>query len=314
MKKIIGVVTCERDFHAYAVRHELARRGTDCRIIEANRQVDTGALSWSINAQPRLGQIRDVDGSPVAISELAVLWWRRLNGKPQLPNHLPEEANEFVINECRSALQGLMLTSFKGAWVSHPEASRTAENKFVQLHAAAEAGFRIPRTLVSQDPICVREFCETNAYQVIAKSVTGTPGTPTLAGRVTPQLIADEASIRLSPVIYQELIPGHRHLRACCFGSTVITAMLQTERLDWRHPLDAAVSPYTLEADTEARLLAVLDKLRLRMGIFDLKITPAGEIVWLEVNPQGQFLFLEGMGQVSFNLTEAFADFLTMEG
>jgi hypothetical protein len=36
----------------------------------------------------------------------------------------------------------------------------------------------------------------------------------------------------------------------------------------------------------------VLDCLGLEMGNIDLKESPSGEIVWLEVNPQGQFLFL----------------------
>jgi hypothetical protein len=44
------------------------------------------------------------------------------------------------------------------------------------------------------------------------------------------------------------------------------------------------------------------------MGIVDLKETPDGELVWLEVNPQGQFLFLESLtGQP---LASYFADYL----
>jgi hypothetical protein len=44
------------------------------------------------------------------------------------------------------------------------------------------------------------------------------------------------------------------------------------------------------------------------MGIVDMKLAPDGEPVWLEVNPQGQFLFLEGL--CGMPLTEIFADFL----
>ncbi|MFE6052518.1 hypothetical protein ACFQ6N_17330 [Kitasatospora sp. NPDC056446] len=40
----------------------------------------------------------------------------------------------------------------------------------------------------------------------------------------------------------------------------------------------------------------------------DLKLTPEGQPVWLEVNPQGQFLFLEPL--TGMPLTEHFADFL----
>jgi len=309
--KRIAILTCERDFHAYAIRSELANRGIDCSIIEANNLAGSGFLSWSPNTGANLGQVGDVDGNVISVPELDVLWWRRLNGTPNLPENIACDARDFVVNECRSALLGLITTSFNGRWVSHPEATRVAENKLVQLKVATEVGFRIPRTLVSQDPDAVRSFCDANDYQVVVKSVTGTPGTPTLTGQITPNLVADDLAIRLSPAIYQELIPGTRHFRACCFGEVVHTTMLISDRLDWRHPLDADVQPYQLDKSTNEMLCSVLKKLGLRMGIFDLKLTPDGEIVWLEVNPQGQFLFLEGMG--STNLTSAFADFLQNE-
>jgi hypothetical protein len=51
--------------------------------------------------------------------------------------------------------------------------------------------------------------------------------------------------------------------------------------------------------------------LDLRMGVFDLKLTPGGELVWLEINPQGQFLFIEGLSELK--LTDLLADFLARE-
>jgi hypothetical protein len=47
------------------------------------------------------------------------------------------------------------------------------------------------------------------------------------------------------------------------------------------------------------------------MGIVDVKVTPDGEPVWLEVNPQGQFLFLQPLVDVDY--LEAFARFLLAE-
>ena len=55
-------------------------------------------------------------------------------------------------------------------------------------------------------------------------------------------------------------------------------------------------------------LRAVLDRLGLRMGIVDLKLTHDDEAVWLEVNQQGQFLFLEGL--VGIPLTDLFSRYL----
>jgi len=48
--------------------------------------------------------------------------------------------------------------------------------------------------------------------------------------------------------------------------------------------------------------------LQLEMGVVDLKFTLEGEPVWLEVNPQGQFLFLDAF--TDLRLAEKFAHYL----
>jgi hypothetical protein len=64
--------------------------------------------------------------------------------------------------------------------------------------------------------------------------------------------------------------------------------------------------------DVAERVSDVLRRLGLRMGVIDLKLTPDGEPVWLEVNPQGQFLFLEPL--LNEPLAEHFTDFLLSAG
>jgi hypothetical protein len=56
------------------------------------------------------------------------------------------------------------------------------------------------------------------------------------------------------------------------------------------------------------RLTSVLDHLGISMAAMDAKIRPDGEMVWLEANPQGQFLFLEGL--TGLDLTGRFCEFL----
>ena len=85
---------------------------------------------------------------------------------------------------------------------------------------------------------------------------------------------------------------------------------LDCDELDWRIHLDKLkVQRHTLSADLQRRLRHFLSLMGLNMGIFDLKLDPQGDPVWLEVNPQGQFLFLEGMSDM--RLADAFADHLT---
>jgi len=121
-------------------------------------------------------------------------------------------------------------------------------------------------------------------------------------------MIACEDVLKLCPAIYQEYVPGTRHIRAQCFGDQVYAAAIESEALDWRPNLDVPFVSVKLDSSVEARLRDVLRRLGLRMGVFDLKIGSDGEPIWLEVNPQGQFLFVEGLSGLP--LTRAFANFI----
>jgi glutathione synthase/RimK-type ligase-like ATP-grasp enzyme len=281
--------------------------------VETDALAARGGMTWSPSDEVAAATIRDIDGVDIVVRDLDLVWWRRLTGEPRLPDSLDDEAaRDLVTRDCRATLVGLMLTEFRGRWISHPEATRLAENKLVQLQAARRAGLSLPRTLISQTPEIVRRFCRELEFRVVVKTVAGTPKTPIMTGALRPEMLVSDAAISVSPAIYQELLPGTRHLRVCCFGDELHAALLETEQLDWRYPLDATAEPYEVDEPLAARLRAVLLALNLKMGIFDLKLRDDdGEPVWLEVNPQGQFLFLEEM--CGLPLTDAFADFLTRE-
>ena len=79
----------------------------------------------------------------------------------------------------------------------------------------------------------------------------------------------------------------------------------------WRLANDMSVEPLEADPVLAAQLREVVARLGLRMGVFDLKVRPDGHVVFLEVNPQGQFLFVEGMSDMP--LGEAFAAFAARE-
>ncbi|KWA14622.1 hypothetical protein WL26_09885 [Burkholderia cepacia] len=67
---------------------------------------------------------------------------------------------------------------------------------------------------------------------------------------------------------------------------------------------------YALDNATESMLISFLKYFNLRMGVFDL-ILRDNEIVFLEINPQGQFLFCEAL--TSTPLRRYFYEFLLSE-
>lgn len=310
----VAILTINNDFHGLAVKKALEDTyGVDCYIIENDLIADTGGLSWA-TIEDFEATLPTSDGQRVKVKDLDAIWWRRIipHGEYQLPEHITDPAHiEIIINDCRTASLGVLLTEFNGSWVSHPESARIAENKLVQLQAALRAGFRVPQTLVSQNPEDIRRFCASLNNQVVVKALSGTMKATTWTRMVDEKLLASDESLRLCPTIYQEFVTGTRHLRINCFGKTINAALIEAEELDWRANLEVPITHVELSDDLKARLHHVLELLNLKMGIVDLKINDEGEPVWLEVNPQGQFLFLEGI--CGMPLTAAMSEFLYNE-
>ena len=248
----------------------------------------------------------------VDIKKLDLIWWRRVNHPQKLPTSVSDcRYIDLINNDCREALFGLLIDKFSGTWINEPSASRLAENKLIQLSVAKKAGFKTPRTLISQDPRMIRKFCAMLKNNVVIKAVKGTHQHPLLTRRLSEEHLIDDSSLLLSPAIYQEYIPGEMHIRAHCFGHDIYAATIESNELDWRQNLDIPFRVIDLAEDVKISLRNVIKALGLRMGVFDLKITQDSTPVWLEINPQGQFLFVEALTGMS--LTSHFVDFLYQE-
>lgn len=308
----VAILTCANDLHALVIERRLTERfGTTCGIVEVDAFAEHPmGLTWSTSADfaPRLPVS---GGLELAISEIDVIWYRRAY-MPQLASkEVSKQAVADVINySCTATLMGLLTNHFRGRWVSDPEATRAAENKLVQLDAARAAGMRVPRTLTSQDPAAIKAFCDEMDGKVVMKSLRAARDRHLLTVEVSPEIHQHPDNLRLCPTIFQEFVPGTRHLRVLACGDATVAFAIDSADLDWRSNLDVPVSVVTLDPETRRQILQVMSTLRLRMGVFDLKVDDDGP-VWLEVNPQGQFLFLEGMSGA--DLTTIFAEFLRAE-
>jgi hypothetical protein len=147
-----AIVTIKNDLHAFAVSKAMENRhGWKCDVIEADCLADTGGLNWSPDDANAPGVLPNRDGGSVPVSTLDVVWWRRFfYNQIALPADVSDPtAIDVITGDCRVSAMGVMLSDFRGAWVSHPDATRRAENKLVQLRAARGARRRLQNP---QDP------------------------------------------------------------------------------------------------------------------------------------------------------------------
>jgi glutathione synthase/RimK-type ligase-like ATP-grasp enzyme len=305
MTVAIGILSSRDDIHAIAVRRKIEERShAKCHIIAGNELATKGGLSWSNDRAPSV--LRDTNGELVAIGDLGAFWYRRLALRQIIPDEAEPKYAEHINLSSWAALHGHLMTEFQGRWVSDPIATELAENKLPQLRAARRAGIRTPATLVSQDPARIREFC--GAYPGAIIKPLRSRGELAVTAVVSAELLAHDDVLALAPAIYQENIPGDRHLRITMFGDHCFAALIEARELDWRVDVSVPFSAYQPSPKLDAALREILSSLGLVMGIFDLKVTPEGDIVFFEVNPQGQFLFVEGLCQMP--IAEALADYL----
>ena len=307
MRPRLAIVSVEGDMHALAVEHTLRKsKRADVYLLNTDRLWNTTAASWALPHQSAL--ITSVRGEQVPVDELDAIWWRRIAAKQRFDEGPADPAHvDLINNDWLAFFKGLLLTSHRGMWVSHPHATERASVKLWQLQKAAECGFRIPRTLASNDPTMVRSFLTELHGAAIVKPIMGTR-LRSLFTQVVDVTSLDDECVQVVPSLYQEFIAGDTHLRLNVFGRSVHATSIRTNAVDWRPNLNVPVSKYCLDAALEDLVLRTLRSMDLEMGIVDIKLLPCGEPVWLEVNPQGQFLFLENLSRQ--DLLHHFTDYL----
>jgi hypothetical protein len=111
-------------------------------------------------------------------------------------------------------------------------------------------------------------------------------------------------------------LPKRLELRVTIVGRRVLAAAIDSqvsERAahDWRRDgvrLLDAWQPYTLPVKVEEKLLRLMDYFKLNYGAADFIVTPEGRHVFLEVNPVGEFFWLEQ--RPGLPISETIADVL----
>lgn len=293
---MIVVVSHEADEHAAAVVPEVRRRGHDVQVV------DTGEyprrLSIVARYEGATQQFAVVsEGREVTLDGCRAAWWRR----PQpytLHDELADDARTFTYGECHEAMAG-MLASLPATWVNAPQLDAAAHHKPYQLTVAAQVGLAVPSTLVTSDPDAARAFIEALApHRVIYKTFLASPECWRETRVVQPGELALLDTLRCAPVIFQEYVPADADLRVTIIGPYLFAAAIRGARggyeVDYRMDMaGASFESTTLPSSVEARLRALMDRLGLRYGAVDLRRRPDGEHVFLEVNPAGEWLFVE---------------------
>ncbi|HEX8285827.1 MAG TPA: hypothetical protein VF588_20890 [Pyrinomonadaceae bacterium] len=242
------------------------------------------------------------------LSEVGAVWHRRLSVAARVPREMDAQLRAASVGESRAALLGVLagLTAFR---IDPETAIRRAEQKPLQLRVARELGLEVPPTLVTNDPAAVRDFYAACGGRLVTKmlssfAVYDREGRESVVftNPVGPEDLEDLTGLSLCPMTFQERVEKRLELRATVVGRRVFTASIDSQASaraahDWRRDgaaLAGGWRPYTLPPEAERPLFALMDYFGLNYGAADFILTPDGRHVFLELNPSGEFFWLDG--------------------
>ena len=299
------LLTHSADFYTVElVADALKRRGA--RPFRLNTERFPASLKLSARlGNDRAAHLIEDAGEQLSAAEVCAVWARKL-WTPRMESDLDERFRAMCVRESVAAFEGFLDALHDARWVNDLQRERAAENKQRQLRVAAGAGLRIPRTLVTNDPAAARQFFEETGGRMVAKLLR--PLTVSMnadsdfvyTSQVSAEDLADAERLRHSPMVFQELIPKARELRVAWVAGEAFTGALDASgtsrgQTDWRRaaPEECRWQTAELPPEVSGGLRSMMSELGLVFGAVDFICTPAGEHVFLEVNPAGEWGMLE---------------------
>lgn len=320
---MILILTQPFDPHADHVSDMLAARGAE--FIRFDPADFPAQSSLSVGYAPN-GQMRSclrLGETTIDLTELQSVWSRR----PRQP--VPHEqiqdtaTREFVELDCKTFVQDLW-NALPCRWLpGRPASIQRAQLKASQLRVAAELGLELPPTLVTNSREEFLDFYNHHNGNIVSK-LTGpafdrTVGASAEIARYTEVVskrdVGYAASVQYCPMILQAYVPKRLELRITVVDQQVFAAEIHSQlthhtRHDWRR-YDLSNTPHfphALPPDVQERCVRLVERLDLCYGAIDMILTPDGRYVFVEINPSGQFLWIEE--ETGLPISEAICDFL----
>jgi glutathione synthase/RimK-type ligase-like ATP-grasp enzyme len=304
----VVVVSTARDEHARAVLAHLSRRRVPAALLDTARFPERAALALRLGGGGWRGGLRQRRAGAVDASRIGAVWWRRPEPY-EVAFRGPAADGAYCAADAavRALLRGRDVL-----WVNDPDREEPADEKPGQLALAARLGLAVPDSLVTNDPAAARAFVRERAEgETVHKNVTSARALWRTTALARERDRALFASVRHLPLLFQERVPAAADVRVTVVGERLFAAEIDTPgrapRVDHRSRIARArFRAVHLPRDVEAKVRRLVARLGLAYAAVDLVRRPDGEHVFLEVNPSGEWLFVER--RTGQRITAAVAD------
>lgn len=317
MQKKVLVLTHREDRHADAIIEELNRRATPSFRINTEEIIDQYSISF--NSRSSLFTLSEGNRTET-IDETWSIWNRRVSD-PSLPASMPRDLKQIVYEETSRTWQGL-IASARGRVVNRLDAEKAANNKINNLLFAKRFGIRVPETTVTNDPSEVIDFYSSlnvsgrkicHKLQKVAIVEKNGEDLVTYTNIVDDEALKDAHLVRSHPNMFQEYINKLYEVRVTALEDLALGIAIHSQdselsQIDYRRYdfENVRYEKIGLPSFIEEFTLKILKHYGLFFGALDFVIDKDEVYHFLELNPNGQWLWLEKMS--GFNITTHVAD------
>ncbi len=230
---------------------------------------------------------------------------------------LPKTLSEIVIDESEKTWDAL-LNTHKGKVVNRPYNHHHANNKIDQLIYASNR-IKIPDTIVSNNPEEVKNFYAKHQGNICFKlhkgAVVEKDGDKLVVytNKVTSEQMKNVNLVSEHPCMFQEYIDKNFEVRVTATDNEVVGIKIdsqnsETSKVDFRRYDFKNVSYKFIELPNNVKQFcsSMLKHYKLHFGEFDFINSKKNNYVFLELNPNGQWLWLEK--ESGYNLTKNIGD------
>lgn len=211
-------------------------------------------------------------------------------------------------NEWNKTLLGLYFYLKDVKWLNYYRKNHKAENKYFQLKLAENVGFNIPEYLLSNNKKEVLEFGKKHDkvvlkllnqefYKIANRQYVG------FYVNVIPfEKLLEFSDEEENPIFLQEYIEKDYEVRYTVVGDEHLVCKIDSQKseiakMDWRR-YDLANTPHSIitppdEIKNKVNLL--MKEFDLIFGALDFIVTKDNSWYFLEINPSGQYLWIEDL-------------------
>mgnify|MGYP001580441901 CR=1 FL=1 len=308
MKKLL-ILSGKDEVHAEAIAGKILNMGGEAFCF----RVDLYPFEYFIRYENGLCSF----GSGSKEFELNSSWsiWNKRRVAPTFPDGFPIEFKKTVAYETEKTLDGLLL-NHAGLVVNNPQSDFFAANKPHQLEIAKKHGLQVPQTIITNNPASAAKFRKKVGDVVLKQQQM--PIIENYTMHTTLIMRQDElptSNIQNCPIVLQELLDKKYELRIIVMGKSIMPFAIYTAGTAgttdlkrgryWEYKHEKVNIPHNLKHG----ITAMMQYYGLHYGAFDFVKTPQNKYYFLELNPRGQFLWLEHM--TGFDLTKKFTEYLT---